>query len=65
MKGSVVASPTVIGGRLFVVTRSRMLYCFGSTEILPQSPDTLADYCRNGVLTAILAVDTLITHVLK
>jgi outer membrane protein assembly factor BamB len=31
VKGSVVASPTVIGDKLFVVTRSRMLYCFGST----------------------------------
>ncbi|MCX6831221.1 MAG: PQQ-binding-like beta-propeller repeat protein [candidate division Zixibacteria bacterium] len=31
VKGSVVASPTVIGGRLYVVTRSRMLYCFSST----------------------------------
>jgi|GEM_PF-2894926 len=30
VKGSVVASPTVIGNWLFVVTRSRMLYCFGS-----------------------------------
>lgn len=31
LKGSVVASPTVIGDKLFVVTRSRMLYCFGSS----------------------------------
>jgi outer membrane protein assembly factor BamB len=30
VKGSVVAPPTVIDGRLFIVTRSRMLYCFGS-----------------------------------
>jgi outer membrane protein assembly factor BamB len=31
VKGSIAASPTVIGDKLFVVTRSRMLYCFGSS----------------------------------
>jgi outer membrane protein assembly factor BamB len=32
VKGSVVAAPTIIGKSLFIVTRSRMLYCFGSTK---------------------------------
>lgn len=30
VKGSITAAPSIIGDRLFVVTRSRMLYCFGS-----------------------------------
>jgi outer membrane protein assembly factor BamB len=38
VKGSVVASPTVISDRLFIVTRSRMFYCFGSTENTANKP---------------------------
>jgi outer membrane protein assembly factor BamB len=31
VKGSITAPPAIIGNRLFVVTRSRLLHCLGST----------------------------------
>ncbi len=35
VKGSIDAAPSIIDGKLFVVTRLRMLYCYGISKHLP------------------------------